>query len=346
MPVNSLQKKFSIPIGYERGQVACAYLVLGSYTDLPAAIEIDYDGNFIIGSGRQDDTIQKFDNDGQYISTLAMDGPNDNNVVYPYKIRIDKNNSIYVLDADKYVKPGIVTENYSIKKFNNKKELLFKKECSNFLPKQSKKIYSVEDIWVTPEGHIYYEGWYQPLENNLTTIDVIYGIDENGKIVGEIDSYFYVNNQGEIIEFNSKQNLDRFDYTTNKFCISSEQKENNEFIVSKKQFNKIHSFNIDNTNNKLYFLGFDKYDNIYLGQDYHVKFKENHRYSLTTDYAVYKYSPEGELISKIDLPEVGTACTIKMDTDGNIYQVYVVYESYSCYTPSDHIEIDKWVPQK
>ena len=217
-----LEKKTMIPIGNKTSEVMVEYLILGKYVGLPDAISIDNSGNFIIGSRLQNETIQKFDNDGKFLSVLSKKGFNDNNVNYPFRIVTDNNNSDYVLDALKYLDSGVVGIDYSIKKFDSTEKFVYKLAYADVRGNVTEND-RIDELWVTADGIIYFKDWYNSKTEKSAFGDskterMIFMVDKIGNLVDQVDYVLYKTNKKEFLKLDVTKDYDEYfvnlDYLT------------------------------------------------------------------------------------------------------------------------------------
>ena len=310
----SIEKEIEIPIGREGGKVMVSYLHLGCSVFSPQSFAVDYAGNIIIGSRLQERKVQKFNNIGQFIKVIGYAGSGIENVVDPMRIRVDRENNIYIGDASHKNMAG----NFLLKKFDSEGYFLGTIEKEGWKSRRRRGFDSgfkekiIEDFWVSPMGNVYIKDHYSPR---------IFAFNSDCEYLGETD-YFLVNSKEEVFKKTGRNKW-------SKFIFNEEQKTLPNSVGS---MNREKEFSIEfDYDFSIEFLGFDKKDNLYF-------------YRKSQDYAVYKYSPAGKLITEIDLPDEHWS-RMYMDSYGNVYQLYLEYETYKQLTPGDHIEIVKWAPQ-
>ena len=341
-----MKKKISIPIGLGNGKINVEYFVLGRYVDVPNVSIVDNEGNFIIGSRLQKETLQKFDNNGIFLSVLSMCGPNNRNVNYPYKLATDSNNAIYVLDVEKYLSNNLFSSDYAIKKFNSEGEFIYKLDYKNIRGDVTEQD-RIDELWVTPGGEVYIKDWYnsktaREIWGGAKTERTIFGIDKNGKFEGKVSDRFYENYKGETIKIGIKQENHNFNYTISNYTTLNQKIKVKKLIMSEAQLklDKSGTLIFENVEEPE-FLGFDKLNNIYFGQ--RGSYQQTGIEQVPIPYsAVYKYSPENVLLAKIEFQQGGKYL---IDSEGNVYLIYTVYTTPKRFTEGDHIEIQKWIQQ-
>lgn len=347
-----IQKEISIPIGSGKGKVNIEYMTLGRSVGYPDAMTIDNDGNYIFGSRLQQETVQKFDNDGHFISIISMSGCNNENVNYPYRLAIDSLNAIYVLDVWKCVDPNhpdLITHGDAIKKFDADGKFIYRLGYESVRPNPTDHD-RIEEMWTTPGGGVYFKDYFNSKnEKNLyggTKIyNSIFGIDSDGTLVGKIDTCLYQNYNGDMISIIQKQDSNSLNYSIIHFQTPIEKSTQRKVVTKQEGLKRIRNFSIANTKDELEFLGFDKENNMYLNKV--AEFYRNgfaYVHSFKDGKIVYKYSPQDVLLSKIEFPDYQRKRFI--DSKGNIYIVDIKFTTYKHFTEGDHIEIQKWVEER
>jgi hypothetical protein len=340
------KKTISIPIGLGVGKVSIEYLFLGKSARLPDAIAIDNSGEFIIGSRLQPQTIQKFDNDGRFVSVLATRGCDNGNVNYPSKLAVDSNNAIYVLDACRCIEPSFLTGGYSLKKFNSTGEFIYKVGHESVRLNPTEHDY-ISQLQVTPGGNVYFHDFYNSKNRKdawgspeLEQGD--FGVDASGSLVGAVTDCFYENYQGDVVKIEKKHTTQNTNYTITRYGGPEQTTKPKQFVADEAQLNvnKINTFGIDSAYEST-FLGFDKSGDMYFDQS-SVNQQNGMTQIIIPQNIVYKYSPQCELMTKIEFPkDIGGSRFV--DSQGNVYLAHVVVATPKHFTEGDHIEIQKWV---
>ncbi len=342
------EKIITIPIGSGSGEISVEYSALGRFAKLPDVIAVDGNGDFILGSRLQNATVQEFDNNGKFMRVIARRGPNVSNVNYPFKVAIDSNNSIYIIDAYKYLKSGFVTGGSSIKKFDANGQFAYDVAYGSIRQNPGKHDY-ISNLWVTPGGSVYVQDEYSSKseKNQWGYPELergIFGINESGRVVGAVDSRFYKNYQGEMLKLGSVRKGKNVTFTVTYFTQKNREVIDKQFRTTESQLNleRTSEIQIENADEPK-FLGVDHAGNLYFGVKEEYE-STGSTVNILPKNVIYKYSPSSQPLAKIEFPQTGGKQLV--DSGGDVYWVNLAVKNPKRFTEGDHIEIQKWVEAK